>query len=128
AIVVDLGRRGLLIGTLNVRSVHDRPVPSVGNLPENVFWRTGHMAAVEKPNRADRIATLRALGDMTGVWAELDCRPYRGRFPGECPYLVRFRDISDPRTVEAVDPENLAVTYGPGVRLRRATIELTDDD
>jgi hypothetical protein len=43
------------------------------------------------------------------------------------PMLVRFRDISDPLSVEKVDPANLSATLGPGVTLRRATIEITDD-
>lgn len=44
------------------------------------------------------------------------------------PMLVRFRYIADPTSVEKVDPANLAVRFGPGVRLRRITVELTDDD
>jgi hypothetical protein len=40
--------------------------------------------------------------------------------------FVRFRDINDPNTVERVDPNNLAASFGPGVRLTRATIEITD--
>jgi hypothetical protein len=43
------------------------------------------------------------------------------------PMLVRFRDIKDPRSVEGVSPDNLAASFGPGVRLRRATIEITRD-
>jgi hypothetical protein len=39
------------------------------------------------------------------------------------PLLVRFRDISDPKTVEKVDPANLAASFGAGVKLTRATIE-----
>lgn len=43
------------------------------------------------------------------------------------PMLVTFRDINDPKTVERVDPTNLAATFGPGVSLKRATIEMTDE-
>lgn len=43
------------------------------------------------------------------------------------PMLVRFRNIADPTTVEKVDPENLAASFGAGVKLRRTTVELTDD-
>jgi hypothetical protein len=45
----------------------------------------------------------------------------------EYPLLVRFRNISDPRSVEKVDPANLAEAFGPGVRLRRITIKMTSD-
>ena len=43
------------------------------------------------------------------------------------PLLVRFRDIDNPTSVEQVDPSNLSVSFGPGVLLRRATIEITDN-
>lgn len=44
------------------------------------------------------------------------------------PMLVRFRDIADPKTVEEVDPANLAASFGAGVRLRRITLQVTDED
>lgn len=44
------------------------------------------------------------------------------------PMLVRFRDLSNPKSVERVAPANLAATFGPGVRLRRITVEMTDGD
>ena len=40
------------------------------------------------------------------------------------PLLVRFRDINDALTVEKVDPLNLEQSFGPGVRLTRATLEI----
>jgi hypothetical protein len=43
------------------------------------------------------------------------------------PMLVRFRDLADPTLVEPVDPENLAASFGPGVRLKRITVETTRD-
>jgi hypothetical protein len=43
------------------------------------------------------------------------------------PMLVRFRDINDPTTVERVDPEHLDASFGPGVRLVRATVQITDE-
>ena len=47
--------------------------------------------------------------------------------PEEIPMLVRFRDIDDPKSVEEVDPEDLAKSFGPGVKLARVTIEMTRD-
>ena len=46
--------------------------------------------------------------------------------PDLYPRLFTFRDINDPTTVEQVDPANLAASFGEGVKLARATIELTD--
>lgn len=43
------------------------------------------------------------------------------------PLLVTFTDINDPTTVQRVDPDNLAATFGPGVSLRRITLEITDE-
>jgi hypothetical protein len=43
------------------------------------------------------------------------------------PRFLRFRDIKDPATAELVDPDNLAKSFGPGVRLVRVTIEITDE-
>ena len=45
----------------------------------------------------------------------------------ELPMLIRFRNVADPATVERVDPNNLAASFGPGVVLTRATLEITDD-
>lgn len=42
------------------------------------------------------------------------------------PLLVRFRDITDPTTVEEVNPENLAATFGSDFALRNITIQVTD--
>ncbi|MER9135189.1 hypothetical protein NKI20_02605 [Mesorhizobium sp. M0830] len=43
------------------------------------------------------------------------------------PSLVTFTDISDPRTVQWVDPKNLSASFGPGVTLKRITLEITND-
>ena len=43
------------------------------------------------------------------------------------PMLVTFGDIADPTSVTRVDPDDLAVTFGEGVSLRRITVEITDD-
>ncbi len=43
------------------------------------------------------------------------------------PLLVTFTDINDPKTVKKVEPDNLSVTFGPGVSLKRITLEITDE-
>ena len=47
--------------------------------------------------------------------------------PTAYPMLVTFKDIADPKTVERVDPDNLAATFGKGYALKRITMQLTDD-
>ena len=48
--------------------------------------------------------------------------------PTGYPKLVYFRDIADPTSVEEVDPDNLAASFGPSVRLKRITVLVTNDD
>lgn len=43
------------------------------------------------------------------------------------PLLVTFRSLDDPSTVELVDPRDLASRLGQGTRLKRITIQITDD-
>lgn len=55
-------------------------------------------------------------------------RPAFELYPDEFPLLVRFRDINNPATAEKVDPADLASSFGPGTRLRRVVVAVTDDD
>ena len=48
--------------------------------------------------------------------------------PSDYPMLVKFDDIADPKSVKRVEPTNLAAAFGPGVRLKRITVEVTDDN
>jgi hypothetical protein len=43
------------------------------------------------------------------------------------PMLVWFSDIRDPKTVKAVKPDDFEETFGSGTRLRRVTVQITDD-
>lgn len=43
------------------------------------------------------------------------------------PMFVTFGDITDPTTVQLVDPDDLAASFGPGVRLKSVTLEVTDE-
>lgn len=45
----------------------------------------------------------------------------------QLPLLVAFSDLHDPKSVRMVDPENLAATFGPGVRLGNVTLEITEE-
>ena len=46
---------------------------------------------------------------------------------GALPRLVTFGDISDPTSIALVDPDDLAASFGPGVRLKSVTLEITDE-
>lgn len=43
------------------------------------------------------------------------------------PMLVTFDDITDPMSVKLVDPADLAASFGPGVRLKSVTLEVTNE-
>ena len=47
--------------------------------------------------------------------------------PEKYPMLVTFTDVSNPKTVKLVDPENLAAAFGPGFALKSVKLELTDE-
>jgi hypothetical protein len=58
--------------------------------------------------------------------AEAKGKPYPVNLE-QMPPLIRFRQLDDPLTVERVDPANLAASYGLGVVLRGAHLEITED-
>jgi hypothetical protein len=106
AIAVDLGARGVMFGLLVDRTEDGKP----GN---TTFVIT--LNHIYKRVKGDWPRGVQNLRPMTGV-VEL--------LPQEIPFLVRFTDINDPKTVEAVDPQDLSARFGAGVRLKRVTVEL----
>jgi hypothetical protein len=81
------------------------------------------------------LIALKLLGDEKLYWSTDSfkrAQAARGRGPITLPQqlypvFLRFRDIKDWATVERVDPDDLAKSFGSGVRLVRVTIEITDD-
>ena len=43
------------------------------------------------------------------------------------PLLVRFRGLDRPESLEAVSPDALDAAFGPGVKLKRIMIQITDE-
>jgi hypothetical protein len=85
--------------------------------------------------RSTGVIALKLLGDEN-IYQSSDSfkrvQAARGRGPIVLPQklyprFMRFRDIKDSTTAELVDPDNLAKSFGPGVRLVRVTIEITDE-
>jgi hypothetical protein len=50
-----------------------------------------------------------------------------GEMMDNYPYFVTFKDIGDPISVERVDPDNLAASFGAGYRLKGLTVQVTDE-
>ncbi len=108
AVVLDLGRHGLLFALLTAGSDPRSTPQEIFLLPFGYKDGTGSL-----PSPANE--AIRSMGRLSG----------KGDLPLQrLPLLVRFRDINDPKTVEKVDPANLAASFGAGVRLTRATIEM----
>ena len=118
AAAVDLGERGVLFALLRSESEADWAgrvmflLAPAGSLDGDEFLgRFANMLDMTRP--IDLPATFRDVGHLKD-------RPAR-------PMLVTFGDLADPTTVETVDPDNLAATFGDGVSLRRITVQMTDD-
>ena len=109
AVVVDLGARGTLFALLRGQN-------SVDHAEDIVF----HMFPMpDGPG-----------GGLTreGIWYYSRLKDAKATLPiDKYPMLVRFKDINDPKTVERVDPNNLAASFGDGVKLVSASIEITSD-
>ena len=109
AIAVDLGPRGVLFALLSPDSQR-KSSQSAENIAQAALgFKGGNETLLPWIDAAQAQKTKADLS------------------PDILPMLVRFRDINDPKTVERVDPNNLAAAFGQGVRLARASIEITND-
>jgi hypothetical protein len=57
---------------------------------------------------------------------ETGCVPSQNCNDSAYPMLVTFKDIADPTSVEQVDPDDLAGSFGQGYRLKSITVQVTD--
>jgi len=105
AVVVDLGKRGVLFALLSKENDNDYG----DRIAFQEFPQLGGM----KPEAIKNYPNIKAKNNLSF---------------DKLPMLIRFRDINDPKTVEKVDPDNLKKSFGKGVKLVSATIEITDDE
>ncbi|MEQ1705498.1 MAG: hypothetical protein ABL867_05940 [Rickettsiales bacterium] len=109
AVAVDLGEKGVLFALLRGKDTVDHPLYIfMKSFPEYF------------PARAD----ITVIDGMRKLDHD---KPKTNLSFDKLPMLVRFRDINDPKTVELVDPNDLEKTFGTGVKLVSATIEMTDE-
>lgn len=88
---------------------------------------TGLYATLQ--DKFDWYARAKALKNMEGVHDVPRTVPnFRREQVDIWPTLVTFGDIADPTTVVRVDPDNAAATLGEGMRIRRVTVEMTNDN
>lgn len=79
----------------------------------------GAQASVRVPVQGLNLMQARAAAKQAKVNLTLPRKLY--------PTLVTFADPADPKSVEQVVPTDLAATFGPGVRLKRITLAVTND-
>jgi hypothetical protein len=107
AIPIDVGTKGTIYVLLRQRTPE-------GNAGDNMYY-------------IGNLFTRSGVERRIGASLPIDC-PSSLRGGGSyCPFMVRFRDDRDPATVEAVDPNDMTVTFGPGVSLRSITVTITKD-
>lgn len=119
AVTVDLGNGQTLFALL--RSAAD--ADWAGNLMFRLAprsYKTGRDGFLQRYNAMLRMREPRVLpryfrneGHLTNVPA--------------WPMLVTFGDLDDPTSVERVDPDDFAASFGEGVSLKPITVQMTDD-
>ncbi|MEN3792836.1 hypothetical protein [Fulvimarina sp. MAC3] len=109
AVVVDLGERGTLIALLKSAEGF---AGDAGPNATFTFSETPAYAGSE-----EGIAAV--LAEPLGVPVDVPRVAY--------PLIVTFDDISKPETIRQVDPDDLAASFGEGVRLKSLTLERTDE-
>lgn len=119
SLALELGPRRLLVALLG-----RMPARSVWQYNRTSWWgehgpTLDLMArAYGVPPQQKRSAWLREVARQRGA---------RDLPLNSLPDLFTFDDAANPATVREVDAENLAGTFGSGVRLARATIEITTE-
>jgi hypothetical protein len=121
ATVVDLGARGLLFATL----ASEEGIKSGGRGNLSGAGCYAPFPREKFPGKFERGGS--PTDEYVAYLDELNRQQPKGDVPLKyLPILVRFRDLSDPTSVELVDPSDLAASFGAGVKLERMSIEITD--
>lgn len=125
AVMVDLGRRGKLFALLRSEVDVDWPMTLM-------FRLTPLLPKAELRGLSSRERYERQFAAMLARRQPIEVPRYfpdiadlRNR-PG-WPLMVRFGDVRDPTTIVRADPDDLAPSFGEGVRIKRIIAQLTDD-
>ena len=129
AVTVDLGKRGMLFALLRSEDflgwaggAMNLVTPRPPNIPGENRYAAWHARMI-----ANQGLHVVPRNDPDKFHPASEPVPGPNDPPHDYPMLVRFRDIADPKSVERVDPDNVAASFGLGVKLRRITVQLTDD-
>lgn len=105
AVVVDLGQRGVLFALLK----------GSGGIKGDALYMVFNEFPYEGALTSSGIMHYRSLEAKKELTFD------------NLPMMVRFRDINNPKSVELVDPNDLEKSFGKGVKLVSATLEMTDE-
>lgn len=97
----------------------------------NVEWASRvYVLLAPKPEKnepfvdqLDNVLELEGVQVLPRMWRANVLQGERSAYP----QMVTFADEADPTSIVRVDPDDLAASFGQGVRLKRITAELTDD-
>jgi hypothetical protein len=117
ATTVDLGPRGLLFALL----VSEKELASGGTGLYSLPFSSDDYPGKYPNNDGSNAQTASFLDELNRV------KPKAEILSNDFPMLVRFRDPKDQTSIERVDPSDLSASFGPGVKPKRASIEITDD-
>ena len=125
AVVVDLGNRGVLFALISSPTSVDYGHQIVFDLFPFVHDVTFESGRTQTMTGSGELTAegIRFYASLAGTAAGA----LRNVPVAKLPILVRFRDITDPKTVEIVDPNDLAKSFGAGVSLKSSTIEMVDN-
>jgi len=120
AVAVDLGNHDVLFALLT----DEEGSSTTGKMwPEHLFK--------DLSSGSERVRNIRKIASNEGVSRELP-----RFFPAisnsrepmvQYPMLVRFRALDRPESLEAVAPDALDRAFGPGVKLKRISVQITDE-
>ncbi|HEY0028482.1 MAG TPA: hypothetical protein VGC35_11475 [Allosphingosinicella sp.] len=129
AVALPLAGRGTLYALLAGRTSAGKPssYADMAMLPERLFGGPAQAATGRLPDHPDRIDDIRDISRRVGETAILDPAQAHQAW-NDFPFLVRFTDPSDPKSVIAVNPADLVTHFGEGVTLRGVTVTITDDE
>jgi hypothetical protein len=108
-----------------------------GGLAGGGFQVKGEAVAVDLPNGQTLFVLLRSpASEEWAGWVSHDVPKDGSAAPvprkdnmgnDNIPYFVRFKDIADPKSVEQVDADDLAKSFGRGYRLKALTLQRTSE-
>jgi hypothetical protein len=138
---------GIKIGSSVIEVRWKTPPKIFGSQASGSHQVRGEAVAVDLPRGQTLFILLRSEGNSE--WVTLQPGYYRLNLPPKAqdrtihavprtriisgqavdnyPIFIRFKNIHDSSSGEIVNPDNLAATFGRGVRLRALTTELTEE-